>query len=341
MSDQDVTLACRLSCLMTQSQRVPRAAIIFASIGLALAACGGAPRVPAGAESSCRGPTPDPVTLHARVDELTTRFAPRDFEHPDNLDRAAAYLGRELKATGATVREQVYRVGGHLYRNVLAEIGPETAERIVVGAHYDTAGDQPGADDNASGVAGLLELARMLAADPPPIRVELAAYTLEEPPNFRTERMGSAVHAADLASRGVRIRLMLALEMIGAFSDAPGSQGYPPVLGLFYPSQGNFIAVVNRWGDGSEAREVAAGLRAGSTIPVETLSAPSFVTGVDFSDHLSYWAHGYCGLMVTDTAFYRNPRYHTPDDKPETLDYKRMAQVVKGVHCAVHAVARR
>lgn len=306
---------------------------------LLLAGCAGSRRVPA--EAPCGSAQVDPAVLRAHVEALTTRFAPRDFAHPENLDRAASWVWDGFRAGGAPVREQQYKVDGRTYRNVIAGIGPMTPERIIVGAHYDTAGEQPGADDNASGVAAVIELVRLLHASPPPMRVELAAWTLEEPPNFRTSRMGSAVHARRLARERTRLRLMIAVEMIGAFSDAPGSQSYPPVLGLLYPSAANFIAVVGKWGQGGSVREVANGLRAGSPLPVETLTAPAFITGVDFSDHLSFWAHRYPAVMVSDTAFFRNPRYHTADDRPETLDYVRMAEVVKGLHCAVQTVARR
>jgi Zn-dependent M28 family amino/carboxypeptidase len=282
-----------------------------------------------------------PSVLREHVRALITKFEPRDFEQPENLDRAAAFVADAFRPTGAKVSEQTYRVGDRTYRNVIAELGPDTPERIVVGAHYDTAGDQPGADDNASGVAGLLELARLLAASPPPLKVELVAYTLEEPPSFGTEQMGSAVHARALAERGAKVRLMISIEMIGAFSDQPGSQHYPAIVGWFYPSKANFIAVVGKWGQGATVRDVEVGLRAGSSVPVETLTAPRFVTGVDFSDHRNYWDHGYRAVMVTDTSFYRNERYHTPDDRADTLDYDRMADVVKGIHCAVQAAARR
>jgi hypothetical protein len=307
---------------------------------LLLAACSGH-GVPSVALAVCRGATVAPSALRENVYTLTSRFEPRDFDHPENLERAAAFLAESLRARGASVSEQTYRVGDRTYRNVLAELGPETPERIVIGAHYDTAGEQPGADDNASGVAALLELARLLAASPPPLRVELAAYTLEEPPNFGTERMGSAVHARALADRGAKVRLMVSVEMIGAFRDEKGSQDYPPTIGWFHPSQGNFIAIVSKWGQGNAVREVEAGLRTGGLVPVETLTAPGFVTGVDFSDHRNFWEHGYPAVMVTDTSFYRNARYHTPEDRADTLDYVRMAEVVKGIHCAVQAAARQ
>jgi Zn-dependent M28 family amino/carboxypeptidase len=240
------------------------------------------------------------------------------------------------------VRDQTYRAFSGTYRNVLASYGPDTPERIVVGAHYDAAGDDPGADDNASGVAGLLELGRLLAASPPPLRVELAAYTLEEPPGFATESMGSVVHARSLRAEGARVRLMISLEMIGTFSDAPGSQSFP--VGVprgDYPTTGSFIAVVGRNGQGGMVAEIAGAMRLASRVPVETLVARRSVPGVDLSDHRSFWDEDYPAVMVTDTAFFRNPRYHTPEDTADTLDYVRMAEVVQGVHCAVQAVARR
>ncbi len=316
---------------------VPRAPALAVLLVLSCGSGG----VPAGAGAACRAANVDPAALRADVEALVGGFSPRDVDHPENLARAAAFLAEALRSAGAEVREEPYRAADRTYRNVLAELGPDTPERIVVGAHYDTAGDQPGADDDASGVAGLLALARLLAASPPPVKVILAAYANEEPPSFGTERMGSAVHARALADRGARVRLMISLEMIGAFSDAAGSQGYPAVIGWFHPSTGNFVAVVGKWGQGDAVREVAAGMRAGSPLPVETLSAPTVLAGVDFSDHRSFWANGYRAVMVTDTAFYRNPRYHTPADRPDTLDYGRMAEVVKAVHCAVQAAARR
>jgi Zn-dependent M28 family amino/carboxypeptidase len=304
-------------------------------------ACGANQRLRSDSEARCRSAPVDVARLRKHVETLSGQFVPRDFEHPENLDRAARYVIDDLSTTAAVVEEQPYTVDARTYRNVLAHIGPNTRERIVVGAHYDAAGEQPGADDNASGVAALLELARLLSSTPPPMRVDLAAYTLEEPPNFAEPTMGSAVHARSLASKRARVRLMISVEMVGAFSDEPGSQSYPPLLGLFYPSKGNFVAVVGKWGQGAAIDEVASALRTGSELPVETLSAPAFVTGVDFSDHRSFWEHGYKAVMVTDTSFYRNPRYHTVDDRPETLDYPRMAEVVKGLHCAVQAVAWR
>ena len=287
-------------------------------------------------------PPADPRRLRESVEMLSRHLGPRDDRHPDNLDKVAAYVRERWEVAGAQVSDQRYPVGRSEYRNVIAAFGPAAGPRIVVGAHYDTAGPLPGADDNASGVAGLLELARLLGSGaPPPARVELVAYTLEEPPHFRTPSMGSWVHAEGLRRESVAVRAMLSLEMIGFFSDAPGSQRFPaPPLRLFYPSRGNFVAVVGRLSDIGLVRQVKAAMRSASDLDVRSMNGPAWVPGVDFSDHLSYWAHGFPAVMVTDTAFYRNDRYHTERDTPETLDYRRMAQVVEGVHAAVRALAR-
>lgn len=288
---------------------------------------------------STGGPVVPPARLEAHVRALSEDFVPRDHAHPENLDRAAAYVGAELERAGGSVTEQAYRVNGRTYRNVVARFGPDSRERVVVGAHYDAAGSFPAADDNASGVAGVIELAHLLAQAPPRSRVELAAYPLEEPPFFGTRHMGSAVHAASLRREGARVRAMLALEMIGYFSDAPGSQRYPlGILRAFYPSEGNFIAVVGKLGQGSLLRRVKRAMRRATPLPVHSLGAPRWVPGVDFSDHASFWDAGYDAVMVTDSAFYRNPHYHTARDTPETLDYRRTALVVQGVHAAVLAL---
>jgi Zn-dependent M28 family amino/carboxypeptidase len=283
----------------------------------------------------------DPDALKVHVRELSERFHPRDYTHPENLDRVAESLAAHFTRAGAHVEFQPYVVEGRTYRNVIARFGPEPGERLVIGAHYDTADPLPGADDNASGVAALLELGTLLGQKPPPVRVDLVAFTLEEPPFFRTQHMGSRVHARSLREAGVKVRAMLSLETIGYFSDAPDSQHYPLAqLRWRYPSTGNFIAVVGQLDDIALVREVATAMRGGSPLPVEFISAPASIPGIDFSDHASYQAEGYRSAMVTDTAFFRNSRYHEPTDTWDTLDYWRMAQVVQGVHCAVQALSR-
>ncbi|HEV2854397.1 MAG TPA: M28 family peptidase [Thermoanaerobaculia bacterium] len=292
-------------------------------------------------ESRNRGRTVDPARLEAHVRALAEDFIPRDEDHPENLDQAAAYIRRQLEQAGGRVEDQAFDVAGNTYRNVIARFGPETRERIVVGAHYDAAGPYPGADDNASGVAGLIELAFLLGKGGLPLQVELVAYTLEEPPYFASGAMGSAVHAASLKKQGIPVRAMISLEMIGYFTDAPGSQELPaPFLKLLYPSKGNFIAVVGKLGQGSLVGKVKKAMKRAAPLPVESINAPTSLPGVDLSDHRNYWAAGYPAVMLTDTAFFRNPHYHGESDTPDTLDYRRMALVVEGVYGAVKALAR-
>ncbi|MEW6732892.1 MAG: M28 family peptidase [Acidobacteriota bacterium] len=282
----------------------------------------------------------DTARLQAHVLMLSQQLVPRDSEHPENLDRVAAYIREQFVAAKANVSEQPYQVNGKTYRNVIALFGPDSKERIVVGAHYDSAGEFPAADDNASGVAGLIELAYLLGNAQLPMRVELVAYSLEEPKYFGTEHMGSAIHAALLKRQGVSLRAMLSLEMIGYFSDAPDSQHFPSsLLKSFYPSQGNFITVVGKLGQGSLVRRVKRAMRAATPLPVYSINAPQSLPGIDFSDHLNYWNEGYQAVMISDTAFYRNHRYHTAEDTANTLDYQRMAMVVQGVYVAVQMLA--
>jgi Zn-dependent M28 family amino/carboxypeptidase len=286
-------------------------------------------------------PSVDPSRLKAHVVKLAEELAPRDYTHPDNLNRVAAYIKAELEATTKNVSEQPFTARGNTYKNIIAVFGPETEERIVIGAHYDTCGPLPGADDNASGVAGLIELARLLGERPPAMMVELVAYTLEEPPFFRTPKMGSAVHAKSLKASNKKVRAMLSIEMIGYFSDEAKSQNFPTfLLKPFYPSKGNFISVVGRFGQGDLIRKVKDSMKAASPLPVESLLGPKFIEGVDFSDHLNYWEEGYPAAMITDTAFFRNQNYHTPQDTADTLDYQRMSLVVLGLYAAVQELAK-
>jgi len=297
-------------------------------------------------------PSTNTVTVSAarlatHVRTLSESFFPRDWKHPENLDRASAYIRAEFEQANGTVSEQPYQMEGKTYRNVIAAFGPDTAERIIVGAHYDAAGEFPGADDNASGVAGLIELAYLLGKTTLPMRVDLVAYTLEEARTLdgrgllRTEYGGSAVHAASLKERGIPVRIMFSLEMIGFFSDAENSQGYPfSILRLFYPSRGNFIVVIGRLREGWAVRRVKKAMWAASPLPVYSFNVPSFVAGIDRSDHSNYWKTGYPALMITDTSFNRNEHYHTSQDTPDRLDYSRMAMVVQGVYNAVLEHAR-
>lgn len=280
----------------------------------------------------------DPARLEAHVRYLAIDLEPRHFVHP-NLGRAAEWIHARLGEAGGRVSYQEYQAEDAKYKNVIASFGPESGELIVVGAHYDVCEELPGADDNASGVAGLIELAFLLGESKDlPLRVDLVAYTLEEPPWFRTQYMGSWVHARSL--KGERVRAQITLEMIGYFTDEKGTQQFPSaLLKPLYPSRGNFIAVIGKMGQGRLARRVKGAMKGASDLPVESMNGPASIPGVDFSDHASYWSHGIPAVMVTDSSFYRNDRYHTAEDTPESLDYSRMAHVVEGVYQAVLALS--
>lgn len=287
------------------------------------------------------GPTTRAQRLEAAVTHLSVDLVPRNWEDPGHLDAAAAWISDHLEQAGGRVSEQTWRARGETYRNVIAAFGPADGPVLVVGAHYDASGGWPGADDNASGVAGLLELARELGAQPPASPVVLVGYSLEEPPFFGTDEMGSAVHAASLAAAGTEVVGMLSLEMIGYYRDEPGTQTYPdPSMALLYGDTGDFLAVVGRETDAALLARIGPPMAAAADdLRVISLAAPIDTTGIDFSDHRNYWSQGFTAAMVTDTAFYRNPNYHGLFDTADTLDYDRMAKAVDSVTAAVRALA--
>lgn len=271
--------------------------------------------------------------LRNDVEFMVRAFVPRDASYPENLQKMAKYLQGRFGETGARVRVQEYEINNQKYFNIIASYGPEIGARIVVGAHYDTCCELPGADDNTSGVAGLLALAPLLAKATLKQRIDLVAFTLEEPPYFRTDGMGSARHARILAEEKVQVDVMIALEMIGYYTDEQDTQEYPfNLMKLFYPATGNYLAIVGRTSESNITRKIKSRLLAATRLPIYSINAPAFIPGVDFSDHLNYWNHGFTAVMITDTAFYRNKNYHTAGDTPNTLDYSRMAEVVRGVY---------
>jgi hypothetical protein len=284
----------------------------------------------------------EPAQLEKHVKVLSEKYIPRDYKNPENLDSVASYIEKEFLKTRGLVKIQTYNIDSTVYKNVVVQLGPQSAERLVIGSHYDAYKEFPGADDNASGLAGLIELAKLLNKVKLPIMVELVAYTLEEPPFFRTDSMGSALHALSLKSKNIPIRLMIALEMIGYFSDAEGSQKFPlDLLSLFYPTEGNWIAVIGDLSSMSAVRSVKIPMASATDLPVYSFNAPpEFIPGIDWSDHLNYWKHDYPAVMVTNTAYLRNLKYHTPDDTADRLDYEKMAMVVKGVFAAVINIAQ-
>ncbi len=268
----------------------------------------------AGKAASWTGPAADPARLEALVRGLVA-LGPRN--EAAGQDRAATWIRARLGAL--PVAEQAYTARGATYRNLIVRLGPETKERIVIGAHYDARGPFPGADDNASGTAALIELARMLSVRPPAVRTELAFYSNEE-----YGLLGSAAHAKDARD----VRAMISLEMLGCF-DEPQRFPFAP-LKLLYPARGDYIVVVGRPRDLFLVRSVKRSLR-GSGARVQSIDAPEAVPGIGNSDHRSFWRKGVRAVMVTDTAWYRNPRYHTADDTPDTLDYARMAKIADGI----------
>jgi hypothetical protein len=284
-----------------------------------------------------------PTALRAHVEALSSiRFHPRDWQHHKNLEACADYITDHLSVAGAEVHDQPVTAGGRSYRNVIGRFAEERTPRIVVGAHYDSCDETPGADDNASGIAVLIELAKLFGQMESPPPVDLVAYTLEEPPFFGTDQMGSCIHAQSLKNNKESVLGVIVLEMVGYFSDERGSQSYPlPLLYFLYPRRGNTIAVVGRWDQGSWVKSVKVGMKGATDLPVYSIRAPASLPGVDFSDHRNYWPQGINALMVTDTAFYRNPMYHTLDDKADTLDYDRMAKVAVAVCSAVNTLASR
>lgn len=277
-------------------------------------------------------PKVDTEQLKKDVETLSTTYAGRNFWDVSSLNQAADYIEQQFSESTQNIKRQSYTVEGEQFHNIIATFGATEGNPIIIGAHYDAFEKTAGADDNASGVAGLLALAKMFKAHPPKVPVQLIAYTLEEPPNFRTDAMGSRHHAKWLVENNIKPELVVVLEMIGYFSDQPNSQEYPiEQLKWLYPNTGNFIAVVGHLIGTSEVRLVKSAMQSAANLPVQSINAPSLLAGVDFSDHASYWDYDIPAVMVTDTSFYRNKNYHKPTDTAEKLDYQRMAQVVQGV----------
>ncbi len=280
----------------------------------------------------------NPENLKTHVQKLTSLNPARNSESLNSLNEAADYIHKHFQSYCLNTHFQEYKVDGKTYKNVICSFGAEKSPLIVVGAHYDVAGEMPGADDNASGVAGLIELARLIQEQKPNLKnkIELVAYSLEEPPYFSTGQMGSAVHAKSLRTANKELKLMISLEMIGYFTDEPDSQRFPvEAMKFIYPNTGNFVAVVGRLEETKTAQEFKNKMLTSTKIPVKTVNAPSSLSGISLSDHSNYWKEVYRAIMVTDTAFYRNPNYHQPTDTPETLNYEKMAEVVKGVYTAI------
>ncbi len=271
--------------------------------------------------------------LRAHVEHLAGRIGERHVWRMAALDAARDYIEAEWRAQGYGVTRQSYLADGERCAN-LEITRPGRSEEtaiLLIGAHYDTVPGSPGANDNGSGVAALVEISRLMREIEPATTVRFVAFVNEEPPFFMSPAQGSWVYARKARARGDAIRLMVALETIGFYSDTPGSQHYPPLFNLLYPSEANFIGLVSDLRSRRPMRRLAEAFRAGSDFPLEHAATLRFVPGVSWSDHWCFWRHGYRAVMVTDTAFYRYRHYHTPGDTPDKLAYPAFARATHGL----------
>lgn len=279
--------------------------------------------------------------LEATVRALASDIGERNLRRPGRLDAAAAYLEKELQRAGFAVSRVAYDVSGHTVANLEVQLDgrDKHGDIVIVGAHYDSAMGTPGADDNASGAAATLALARAFFGRRPARTLRFVFFVNEEAPYFFGDTMGSLVYARRCKARGDRIVAMLSLEMLGFYSDEEGSQHYPYPLRALYPSTGNFLGFVSNLGSRALTRRVVGSFRERATIGSEGASLPSIVPGVAWSDQWAFWNQGYPAVMVTDTAFFRNPHYHRHTDTPERLDYARFARAVRGLEAVVAELA--
>jgi len=263
----------------------------------------------------------------------------RNYKNLKSLNKVADYIKRQFQSVSDSVIEQKYNYGEATYKNIICSINTDKKERIIIGAHYDVCGDQDGADDNASGVAGLLELARIIKKEKLNYQIDFVAYSLEEPPFFRSDYMGSYIHAKYLYDNKILVKGMICLEMIGYFNDKPKSQDYPiGVLKWIYGKKGDFITIVQKYWNGKFGNDVMRLMQKSNLLPTKSFKGPVSLPGVDFSDHRNYWKYGYSAVMITNTAFYRNKNYHKKTDKIETLDFKRLALTVDQLYLTLKEI---
>jgi len=279
--------------------------------------------------------------LVADVQTLAGEIGERNMQRYPQLTAAADFIEASFSRAGLQPRRDTYELQGRACHNIETEIRGARPEIVVIGAHYDSVFGSPGANDNASGVAALLALARRFAGKPTGQTLRFVAFVNEEPFFFQTEQMGSFVYASRCKARGDQISGMISLETIGYFSDAPRSQIYPsPGLSLFYPTRGNFIGFVGNVGSRALLRRTISLFRQQAKLPSEGAALPSFIPGVAWSDQWSFWQHGYSAIMITDTALFRYPHYHSSTDTPDKLEYDRFALVVSGLEKTIAELSR-
>ena len=279
--------------------------------------------------------------LHSHVQTLAGQIGERNVFHHDRLIMAAEYIRKTLAGVGYVVRHQPYEVEGIICENIEAEVrgSRRPDDIIVIGAHYDSVQGSPGANDNASGVAAMLALARAFANIAPARTLRFVAFTNEEPPFFQTEHMGSRVYAKRSRERAEKIVLMLSLETIGYYSDEPGSQHLLFPLNRIYSSTGNFIAFVSNVENGFLVQQLLGLFRQHVQFPSEGGALWDVIPGVGSSDNWAFWKEGFPAVMVTDTAPFRYPAYHSQADRPELVQHKRMARVVTGLRAVIAEMA--
>jgi Zn-dependent M28 family amino/carboxypeptidase len=279
-------------------------------------------------------------SLKRHVDVLAGGIGERNLRHYSALCRAASYVERRFVDIGLDVRSHDYDERGVPVRNVIGELPGTTrpGEILVIGAHYDTVRDSPGADDNASGVAALIEIARaMRAAGPAARTVRFVGFVNEESPFFWTGRMGSRMYAKRCRAMNEDVVGMISLEMLGYYRSGAGTQSYPPPFNLYYPAEGNFVTLLSNYYSRGLMDAAGAAFRRSTPVASEGLSSAEFIVG--HSDQWSFWMSGYKALMFTDTAMFRNPNYHKPTDTPDTLDYDSLARVTGGLVEVVRELA--
>jgi len=297
---------------------------------------------------SYRGPlpalSPAQTDLAARlavhVKFLSGTIGERSVRKPESLHAVNEYARDELGRAGFAISEHSYSLDGQKVSNLEAIlVGSEGAsDTVVLGAHYDSVPGTVGADDNATGVAAVLEVARMLQGSKLHKTVRFVLFVNEEPPFFQTDIMGSLVYARQLKRDHIAVSAMISLEMLGYYSEARASQKYPALLGLFYPSRGDFIGFVGKSDSPDLVRRAVRCFRQTTSFPSEGVAAPADWPGVGWSDHWSFWQVNYPAIMITDTALFRNPHYHTPYDTADKLDFEKMARVVEGIRRVVEAL---
>ncbi len=279
--------------------------------------------------------------LADHVTALAGHIGERNIWRYDALRESADYISDRFRQAGYRPEVQSYQVDGKTVDNIEVErSGATRPDRIiVVGAHYDTVPGSPGANDNGSGVAALLELARLFHDRPVAKTVRFVAFVNEEMPFFNTGNMGSQIYARRSKQRGERIEAMLSLETIGYYTDAPESQLYPFPFSYFYPGTGNFVGFVGNLGSSSLVRRAVRTFRSAAAFPSEAVAAPGWITGIGWSDHISFWQSDFPAIMITDTALFRYAHYHSRHDTPDKLDYGRLARVVEGMASVIGALA--